>query len=73
MAEYLSSLRKGMILVFGVRDEGSFNLKDIGRKALQSLGSRKVTRLDWRDTWVFVCQKGVSGWLAEVLYKSPII
>ena len=52
LIEYLTNLRAGMLLVFAVKDDASFQLKDTGRKVLRSLGSRHINKIAFRDTWV---------------------
>lgn len=61
MSLFLQMVSDGRILVFGIKDEGSFMLKSRARALLTSLGSRKASLIGWRDTWAFVTRKGAGG------------
>ncbi|XP_047739737.1 protein O-linked-mannose beta-1,2-N-acetylglucosaminyltransferase 1 isoform X2 [Hyalella azteca] len=47
----------GRIIVFALKDEGSYNLRGGVRTALAQLGSTKSRDLSWRDMWACVTIK----------------
>uniref|UniRef100_A0A6A7G3Y6 Protein O-linked-mannose beta-1,2-N-acetylglucosaminyltransferase 1 n=1 Tax=Hirondellea gigas TaxID=1518452 RepID=A0A6A7G3Y6_9CRUS len=61
MTLFLNMLATGRILVFAIKDEGTYNLKSNAREALRKLGSTRVDELGWRDMWAFVTVKGGPG------------
>lgn len=62
--QFITSVSVGRILVFAIKDEGTFQLQDAAKLLLTGLGSELVQSLHWRDMWAFVCIKG-KGKLAE--------
>lgn len=42
------------LIVFAVKDEGSYKLSDIIRQRIEMLGSTKIQQLGWRCMWAFV-------------------
>ena len=61
MALFLSLVSDGRILVFAVKDEGSFQLRAAARASLARLGSERGPGLGWRDTWAMVITKRRPG------------
>ena len=53
-----------------LQDEGTMNLKKVGRNALKTYGSRFSDELGWRSTWAYISRKR-NMWYAEALQKSP--
>ncbi|XP_048119132.1 cell migration-inducing and hyaluronan-binding protein [Alosa alosa] len=65
LAQYVAAVEDGMILAMVVNDEGSNNLEDTAKKALNKLGSRELTRLGFRHPWSFITVKGDSSAAVE--------
>lgn len=70
MALFLSMVADGRILIFSIKDEGTFQMKQPARDLLKRLGSRKSNVLGWRDMWAMVTQKG-GKMFGESYSKSP--
>ncbi|BES90438.1 GNT-I family [Nesidiocoris tenuis] len=58
MSLFLNMISDGRIIVFAIKDEGTFQLKAAARALLVRLGSRHAQGLSWRDMWAMVTQKG---------------
>ena len=41
-----------------VQDEASNHLLAKSRHVIRAMGSRYINKMDWRDEWIFVVQKG---------------
>lgn len=56
---FLNMVRDGRILIFAIKDEGSFKMppNSPARDLLQRLGSQHIGKLRWRDMWAFVARK----------------
>ena len=70
MILFLNMLQEGRIVVFMIKDEGSFQLKKSGRNAIKQYGSLLINNLAWRDMWTLISKKR-NKWLAEAHEKSP--
>ncbi|XP_052257109.1 protein O-linked-mannose beta-1,2-N-acetylglucosaminyltransferase 1-like isoform X3 [Dreissena polymorpha] len=55
MINFLADVTPGRILIFAIKDEGTFNLQEKSRSFLADMGSEFAPILHWRDMWAFVC------------------
>jgi len=70
MALFLSLVSHGRILIFAIKDEGTFQMKQASRDLLHRLGAEYSYIVGWRDTWAFVTVKG-GHVISEGYKKSP--
>lgn len=69
MVLFLNMVTNGRIIIFAIKDEGSFQLKQTARNVLKQLGSEQAESLNWRDMWAFITiKKGEK--VAEAYSKS---
>lgn len=70
MALFLNMVSDKRIVVFCIKDEGTFQMKQQARELLKRFGSRKAHLIGWRDMWAMVTQKG-GKMFGESYSKSP--
>jgi beta-1,2-N-acetylglucosaminyltransferase len=70
MSLFLSMVTDGRIVIMGIKDEGTFQMKQSTRDVLKRLGSLRSQQIGWRDMWAMVGQKG-GKLLAESYSRSP--
>ncbi|XP_038054341.1 protein O-linked-mannose beta-1,2-N-acetylglucosaminyltransferase 1-like [Patiria miniata] len=58
---FLGSLEVGQIIIIASHDEASRKLSFNTKTVLKVLGSSQIEELNFRDTWVFVGQRGSQG------------
>ncbi|XP_046683655.1 protein O-linked-mannose beta-1,2-N-acetylglucosaminyltransferase 1-like [Homalodisca vitripennis] len=85
MALFLNMVSDGRIIIFAIKDEGTFQMKQPARELLHRLGSRRAQLISWRDMWAMVAQKAVrmygesfskstdfNTWGASVLLRAQV-
>ncbi|XP_076347188.1 protein O-linked-mannose beta-1,2-N-acetylglucosaminyltransferase 1-like [Tachypleus tridentatus] len=70
MSLFLSMVSDGRIIIFTIKDEGTFQMKQPARDLIKRLGSKKSHVIGWRDMWTMVTQKG-GKMFGESYSKSP--
>lgn len=61
MSLFLSMISEERLLIFAIKDEGTFQLKRAARELLARMGSRRAETLGWRDMWAMAVQKRLLG------------
>ncbi|KPM02381.1 O-linked-mannose beta-1,2-N-acetylglucosaminyltransferase 1-like protein [Sarcoptes scabiei] len=87
MSLFLNLVSDGRIIIFAIKDEGTFQMKQSTRDLLKRMGSKRYNQIGWRDTWCFVMKKGshpqvygeayakssdFNSWASPVLLKTTV-
>jgi len=69
MVKFINNIKDGRIVLVAVQDEGSKNLTDEGKTALESLGAINPGAMEYRGSFAFVGVKGKvrRNWVWQVL------
>ena len=70
MSLFLSLVSDRRIIVFAIKDEGTFQMKQPARELIARFGSNYAKIVGWRDMWAMVAIKGVRV-ISEGYKKSP--
>jgi len=70
MSLFLSLVSDKRIIVFAIKDEGTFQMKPPTRELISRFGSTYAKIVGWRDMWAMVAIKGVRV-ISEGYKKSP--
>lgn len=71
MSLFLNLITDGRIIIFAIKDEGTFQMKQAARDLLRRMGSKRAGQIGWRDMWSMVVRKGDDRALGEAYAKSP--
>lgn len=61
LTKFLNWISKGMIIIIASKDEFIENLTPDAVLTLEQLGSTKIRKVQYRDSYVFIGEKGKSG------------
>ncbi|KAI8348433.1 glycosyl hydrolases family 15-domain-containing protein [Choanephora cucurbitarum] len=70
LAEFLKWLNEGMVVVIASKDEFVENLTEEAISALEALGSTKIRDVQYRDSYVFIGEKGSTQSILEAHQSS---
>ncbi len=69
LAQFISTINNGLIVIDVVVDEGANNLKPSTRDMLKTIGSQYIDQLSWRDSWAIIGRKGAGVGSVPESYK----
>ncbi len=59
LVQFLHQIQSGQIVVFSVKDEASNALSEEARNVIEAMGSRAISKLEYRDSWGMIAIKNV--------------
>ncbi|MCI0513776.1 C25 family cysteine peptidase, partial [candidate division KSB1 bacterium] len=69
LARFINRITHGQYVLAAIRDEGTQNLTEAARLALESIGSRYIRQVRGRDSWAMIGYKGAAKGSVPETYR----